>query len=134
MTSFSSSTVRFAAVSFLALGLMASGSAHADDVAGDAARGQTLYTSRCGMCHSPTANKIGPLSDGVYGRKAGTAEGYSYSAGMKTSGLTWDQASLDKWLTNPSALVAGTKMSFRVADAKDRADVIAYLKTLAAKN
>jgi cytochrome c len=49
---------------------------------------------------------------------------------LKNSGLTWDEATLDRWLTNPSALVPGTKMFFKIDDAQARADVIAYLKQL----
>lgn len=101
--------------------------------AGDVAAGEKIYTSKCTVCHALDANKIGPLSRGVFGRKAGTAAGYSYSAGVKALNVTWDEASLDKWLTNPSAMATGTKMAFRLNEAKDRADVIAYLKSLNAK-
>jgi cytochrome c2 len=53
---------------------------------------------------------------------------YSYSKALKNSGLTWDETTLDRWLTNPSALVPGTKMFFQLSSAQDRADVIAYLQ------
>lgn len=99
-------------------------------VAGDAARGQARYEARCGGCHSVEMNRVGPKHRGVFGRKAGAVADYSYSAALKKSGLTWDAATLDKWLAGPPKLVPGTKMGVSVADAKDRADIIAYLATL----
>ena len=99
---------------------------------GDAANGAKLYPVKCGTCHALDANKIGPMQRGVIGRKAGIAVGYNYSPALKASGITWDEATVDKWLVNPSALVAGTKMSFRLPDPKDRADIIAYLKSVPA--
>jgi cytochrome c len=113
----------------VAVALFASVPAHAD---GDVANGTKLYPIKCGICHSLDASKIGPLQRGVVGRKAGSVEGYSYSPALKASGLTWDEATIDKWLVNPSALVPGTKMAFKLADAKERADIIAYLKSVPA--
>jgi cytochrome c len=97
---------------------------------GDAVRGQQLYESRCIACHSPDANRVGPKHRGVYGRKAGSVPGYSYSKALQGAGFTWDGAKLDQWLTNPQALLPGQKMNFKVAKAEDRADLIAYLKSL----
>ncbi|GAB2178652.1 c-type cytochrome [Dongia sp. agr-C8] len=97
---------------------------------GDAARGQQLYESRCVACHSPDANRVGPMHRGVFGRKAGSLPDFSYSKALKGAGFVWDDASLDKWLTNPQAFVPGQKMNFKVAKPEDRADLIAYLKTL----
>lgn len=118
-------------LSLLVLGLACSAAtpAYAD---GDAANGAKLYPAKCGMCHALDANKIGPMQRGVVGRKAGAVDGYSYSAALKASGIAWDVATIDKWLVNPSAVVPGTKMSFRLADAKERADIIAYLKSMPA--
>jgi cytochrome c len=73
---------------------------------------------------------LGPKHRGVFGRHAGSVADYSYSGALKTSGLTWDSATLDRWLANPSQLVTGTKMYFKIDDAKSRADVIAYLEQL----
>jgi cytochrome c len=74
---------------------------------------------------------VGPSLFGVVGRPAGTAPGYNYSEANKSSGKTWDDATLDTYLTNPKALVPGTKMVFPgLPDAADRANVIAYLDTL----
>jgi cytochrome c len=94
---------------------------------GDPVRGKGLYQA-CGGCHSIDDNDLGPRHRGVVGRRAGSLEDYSYSAALKASGLTWDEATLDRWLTNPSALVPGTKMFFKIDDAQSRADIIAYLK------
>jgi cytochrome c len=96
---------------------------------GDSAHGKALYQG-CLACHSIDDNDLGPRHRGVVGRPAGNLADYNYSAALKNSGLTWDEATLDRWLTNPSALVPGTKMFFKIDDAQARADVIAYLKEL----
>jgi cytochrome c len=96
---------------------------------GDPAHGKALYQG-CSACHSIDDNDLGPLHRGVVGRKAGTVRDYNYSAALKASGLTWTEANLDRWLTNPSALVPGTKMFFKIDDPQARADIIAYLKEL----
>jgi len=96
--------------------------------AGDAAHGEQLYLSRCGACHSMDDNRAGPAHRGVFGRKAGLAPGFDYSPALKASGIVWNEKTLGRWLTNPEKLVRGQKMGFSVPDAKDRADLIAYLK------
>jgi cytochrome c len=98
---------------------------------GDAAAGEKVF-SRCAVCHSNQAgvNKVGPSLDGVVGRKSGTEPGYSYSSAMKSAGLTWDPATIDKFLQGPSSLVHGTKMFLSVPNETDRQNVIAYLATL----
>ncbi len=96
---------------------------------GDPVHGKTLYQG-CQACHSVDDNDLGPRHRGVVGRRAGSVPDYSYSPALKNSGLTWDESTLDRWLTNPSALVPGTKMFFKIDDAQARADVIAYLKEL----
>lgn len=101
--------------------------------AGDATAGEKIYKTKCMVCHAVDANKVGPMSRGVVGRKAGTLAGFNFSSALKASGLTWDEANLDKWLAGPGDLVKGTKMVYKLPAAKDRADVIAYLKTLTAK-
>jgi len=97
--------------------------------AGNAAAGKTL-SSKCTVCHSFVAgqNKIGPSLAGIIGRKAGTAPNFGYSPAMKASKLTWNVATLDRYLTNPRATVPGTKMIFAGIPAPaDRANLIAYL-------
>jgi len=96
---------------------------------GDSTRGKALYQG-CSACHSIDENDLGPRHRGVVGRRAGSVEDYPYSPALKNSGLTWDPATLDRWLTNPSALVPGTKMFFKIDDAQSRADIIAYLQDL----
>jgi cytochrome c len=96
---------------------------------GDPVHGKALYQG-CQACHSIDENDLGPRHRGVVGRRAASVADYSYSAALKKSDLTWDEITLDRWLTNPSALVPGTKMFFRLDDAQSRADVIAYLKEL----
>src|ERR1700736_1083778 len=86
---------------------------------GDAVQGKAVYQG-CQACHSIDDNDLGPRHRGVVGRRAGSVEDYSYSAALKNSGLTWNEATLDRWLTNPSALVPGTKMYFKIDDPKAR--------------
>jgi len=93
---------------------------------GDPLRGQALYGA-CTGCHSLDENDVGPRHRGVVGRRAATVADFVYSAALKASGLVWTPANLDRWLTNPQALVPGAKMYFSLARAQDRADVIAYL-------
>jgi cytochrome c len=94
---------------------------------GDVARGKMLYQG-CQACHSIDENDLGPRHRGVVGRRAGSVSDYTYSSALKSSGLVWDEPTLNRWLSNPSALVPGTKMYFKIDDAQMRADVIAYLK------
>jgi len=97
--------------------------------AGDPVRGQALYQA-CTACHSVDENDLGPKHRGVFGRRAGSVADYAYSAALKASDLIWDKSTLDRWLANPSQLVPGTKMYFKLDDAQSRADVIAYLEQL----
>jgi len=94
----------------------------------DPERGAQLYESRCIGCHSLDANRIGPMHRGVYGRRAGAVPGFDYSPALKKAALVWDAATLDRWLTDPQALVPGQRMNFRVAAERDRADIIAFLR------
>ena len=93
---------------------------------GDSAHGKTLYQV-CMGCHSLDEDDVGPRHRGVVGRVAGTVPGYAYSPALKNSHIVWDRETLDRWLTNPQALVPGAKMFFAMTSAQDRADVIAYL-------
>ena len=95
--------------------------------AGDVAHGAKVYQD-CMICHSLDKNEIGPRHRNVFGSKAGSVQDYDYSAALKTSNVTWNETTLDRWLTDPQTFVPGTKMFFSVEDAQDRADVIAYLK------
>jgi cytochrome c len=115
----------FAAIS-IARGTLASADA---PLHGDVVRGKALYQG-CQACHSIDDNDLGPRHRGVVGRRAGSLADFAYSNALRSSGLTWDEATLDRWLSNPSALVPGTKMFFKIDDAQARADIIAYLKQL----
>jgi cytochrome c len=95
---------------------------------GDAARGAKVYQTNCTGCHALDANGVGPAHRGVFGRKAGSAPGFDYSPALKKAGFAWDAARLDKWLANPQGFVPGAKMPFRLMNAQQRADVIAYLR------
>ncbi len=96
--------------------------------AGDAARGQQLYESRCIACHSVDQSRVGPAHQGVFGRRAGRVADYDYSPALKASKLVWSEKTLDAWLANPERVIAGQKMGYQVTDANDRADLIAYLR------
>ena len=99
----------------------------ASAASGDPVHGKVLYQA-CAACHSIDENDIGPKHRGLLGRPAASIADYAYSSALRQSGLTWDEATLDRWLSNPSALVPGTKMFFKIDDAQSRADIIAYLK------
>ncbi len=97
---------------------------------GDSQRGRELYESRCVACHSVDQNRVGPAHQGVYGRRTGRAAGYGYSAALSKSNVIWTERTLNAWLSNPERFIPGQKMGFSVPEAHDRADLIAYLKTL----
>jgi cytochrome c len=116
------------AVVLLCLSTLSATPAWAED--GDPAKGRQVF-ARCQACHTVEAgaNKLGPSLHGVVGRPAASVEGFAYSDAMKESGLIWDDATLDQYLTNPRKLVPGTKMIFPgLPNPQDRADVIAFLK------
>jgi cytochrome c len=94
--------------------------------------GATIFRQRCTMCHVNAAGQkpgLGPNLFGVVGRKAaGTS--FLYSPALKKSGLKWDKATLDKFLTGPAKLVPGTYMNIALPKPAERAALIAYLATL----
>ncbi|MBM08219.1 MAG: cytochrome c family protein [Magnetovibrio sp.] len=99
--------------------------------AGDAKKGKKLY-SKCKACHTIKKggkHRVGPNLFGVVGRKAANVKGYKYSKAMKNSDITWDIATLDKFLKNPKKLIKKTKMAYRgLKKDSQRADLIAYLE------
>jgi cytochrome c len=124
--------MRYTLVALLALAATAPLSVPAF-AAGDAAAGKTEFDNVCSLCHSAEkgVNKIGPSLFGVYGTKSADVAGYQFTDALKKLNVTWDDANLDKWLTNPRDMAPGTKMIFPgIPDEKGRQDVIAYLKTL----
>ena len=99
--------------------------------AGDAGRGKQVFEKRCTGCHAMEADREGPRLAGIFGRRAGSVTGYTYSAGLRKSGetgLSWDDVSLDKWLSDTDAMVPDNNMEFRVPKPQERLDLIAYLK------
>ena len=119
----------FVALAFAAGSLLLAIPAQAQN----AENGQKVFKAQCSICHDVAAgkNKIGPSMFGVVGRKAGTEAGFTYSDGNKNSGFTWDQATLDKYLTDPRGNVPGTKMTYAgLKSDEQRKDLIAYLSTL----
>lgn len=107
------------------LTLLAACAAHA---AGDAAAGQALYQARCAACHSLDFNGVGPAHRGVYGRQAAQVPGFAYSAALQAARVVWDDTSLDRWLADPEQVAPGQRMGVNVPDARERSDLIAYLK------
>lgn len=89
--------------------------------------------AQCAVCHKtePGETGIGPTLAGVFGAKAGHIDGFKYSEAMSESDVTWNQATLDRFLADPKAVVPGTTMAYPgMKDAAKRAEIIAYLKTL----
>ena len=99
---------------------------------GNADKGKSVFR-QCSVCHSDKEdeNRVGPSLFGVYGRKAGEAPGFSYSKAVKESGITWDDNTIGTYLENPQQTIKGTRMAFPgLKNPQDRADIIAYLKSL----
>ena len=104
--------------------------AGAPAIAADANHGKVLFTA-CQACHTEKPDALGPSLKGVVGRKSGALEDFRYSAAMKRANLTWDEANLRDYLTDPQGKVKGNRMPFSgFSNANDAADVIAYLQTL----
>jgi alcohol dehydrogenase (cytochrome c) len=105
---------------------------HARAAAGDATAGKNVFANQCASCHTTEVGKngFGPSLAGVYERKAGSLAGYTYSPAMVQSGLTWNERTLDLFLTSSTKEVPGTSMPVSLPSGTDRANVIAYLETL----
>jgi cytochrome c len=111
--------------SLVALSLIAAGSARADS------DGEKVFKKYCTACHTVEAgkNKVGPSLAGVVGRKAGSAPNFAYSDVNKNSGVVWDEAHLDQYLTDPRKFMPGTKMIFAgIKKDDERKAVISYLE------
>ena len=96
-------------------------------------RGRVIFERRCTGCHALDNDKEGPRLRGVYGRKAGSVPSFKYSDAVKKAGITWDESSLNKWLTDPDAFIADADMDFHLEKVDERSAVIAYLKSLSTK-
>jgi cytochrome c len=117
--------VAFFTLPILLLAAMAAGAAEAQE-------GAKFFPRACAACHSlqPGRHMTGPSLAGLWERKAGTAAGFPrYSEALKSSGVTWNAETLDAWLADPRAFIPNNRMTFPgIADAKARADLIAYLQ------
>ena len=122
---------RGASLALAALALIASSAvlpSHAGVQSGQ--DGQALFQKRCGGCHALDSDHEGPRLRGVIGRAAGTVKTFKYSEALKDAKYTWDEAKLDKWLTDTESVVPDNDMAFRVPKQDERAAIISYLKTL----
>jgi cytochrome c len=97
----------------------------------DISAGENSF-KKCLPCHAVgegAKNKVGPVLNGLEGRKAGTVEGFSYSDANKNSGITWNEAQFKEYIKDPKAKVPGTKMIYAgLKDEKRVSDLVAYLK------
>ncbi len=123
---------------FLAFGLILSTALFANtaSAAGDVAKGKKVF-KKCKACHSVEAgkHKIGPSLAGIVGQDAGKVAGFKKYKGLKGADWKWDEAALDGWLKNPKKWLKAkngkkSRMVYKLKKEKDRADIIAYLKTL----
>jgi cytochrome c len=90
--------------------------------------GKELFEKRCGGCHALDRDKEGPRLGGVYGKAAASRDSFLYSEALKKSKIVWSAETLDRWLTDPDALVPNNDMSFRVENADERQKIIEFLK------
>ena len=107
--------------------LAAAGMARAD---GDTARGEKKF-EECAACHkiAPGEDNVGPSLHGVFGRKAGTLTDFRYSPALKGSGITWTPKTMDAYVADPQKAVPANRMPYSgIPDARDRADLIAYMQ------
>jgi cytochrome c len=119
--------MKYLVVLIAAATLAAAGVARAD---GDAARGEKKF-EECAACHKieRSEDSVGPDLHGVFGRKAGTLGDFRYSPALKRSGITWTAQTLDTFLADPQQVIPANRMPYAgLADASDRADLIAYLQ------
>ncbi len=114
-----------------ALAALAIVAASSQSHAQDAAAGERVF-AQCRACHQvgeTAKNAVGPVLNGLFGRPAGTVEGYNYSPANKNSGLTWDEATFREYIKDPRAKVPGTKMVYAgLKDEQRINDLVAYLK------
>jgi cytochrome c len=92
--------------------------------------GKSLFEKRCSGCHALDADHEGPRLRGVFGRPAGKVTTFKYSDALQKAKVTWDEAELDKWLTDTESVAPDNDMGFRVPKQDERAAIIAYLKSL----
>lgn len=101
---------------------------------GDPVRGEALYV-RCMACHALAYNRTGPRHCGLFGRRAGGVADFRYSPAMARVDIVWNGNTLDRFLSNPTAMIPGTTMGYAgIADAQERADLIAWLRQAGASS
>ena len=100
-------------------------------LAQDAAAGEKVF-AQCRACHQvgeTAKNAVGPVLNGLFGRKSGTIEGYNYTEANKNSGIVWDDATFTDYIKDPRGKIPGTKMIYAgLKDEQRIKDLIAYLK------
>jgi cytochrome c len=95
--------------------------------------GAALFKQQCATCHTNNLTdpvRQGPTLFNIVGRRAGTAEGFHYSAGFAKADFVWDEAKIDAWMTNPQEVIPNAVMAYRQAKPEIRTAIIAYLKEL----
>jgi cytochrome c len=120
-------------IRYFSLAILAIFMSSADAAGQEGGSGQLAFNNYCRTCHStkPDDNRLGPSLFGVFGRKAASAPGYSYSDAMKNSDLTWDEGHLDKFIANPEAVVPGNGMKpfTGINNPHERGLIIDFLRT-----
>ena len=125
-------TVKIAKMMAPALALLSVAMAGAPALAGDDMVGKRVFLQRCAMCHAAEPGKkspVGPSLAGVVGRAPAAVPGYAYSPALRAEKAAWTAKRLDAFLAEPTKVVPGTRMTYPVADAKQREDILAYLAT-----
>jgi cytochrome c len=115
-----------ASTGLLAFGLVGAGAS--SPAPSEIAAGQEIY-ERCGACHSLERDRVGPRHCGLFGRRAGSVQGFAYSDAMRNSGIVWNRQTLDTFLADPLGTVPGTFMTYAgVQNPKERAQLLAFLE------
>ena len=100
------------------------------DTKADAVAGRAAFEKRCTGCHALDHDKEGPRLAGVVGRKAGSVCGFPYSDAVRKSTVIWNEAVIDKWLTDPETVIPDSNMAFRLSSLAERQAIIAFLKAM----
>jgi cytochrome c len=96
-------------------------------------RGQEIFDKQCAKCHALDKDKEGPRLRNIFGRPAASVPSFQYSDALKSAKFSWNEISLNTWLTEPDKMVPDNDMAFHLDSAADRKAVIAYLKGLSGK-
>jgi cytochrome c len=95
--------------------------------------GKLLFEKRCSGCHALDTDHEGPRLRGVFGRPAAKVTAFKYSDSLQKANVTWNEASLDHWLTDTESVAPDNNMGFRVPNQEERAAIISYLKSLSTR-